>query len=77
MNREIMEYAIIGLTTKLNEIENSIFKGEKIIKNRTSGLFNDKSPKTTNEIRNIIKTKRIEFEELINKRTELEWELND
>lgn len=77
MTKEILEYAIIGLTTKITEIENSIFKGEKIIRNRTSGLFNDKSPKTTDEIRNIIKIKRIEFEELINKRNELEWELND
>lgn len=72
---EIIEYAIIGLTTKMNEVEKSVMKGERIIRDRINGLFSDKSLKTTEEIRNVIKIKRTELDELTSKRTELEWKL--
>lgn len=64
---EIIEYAIIGLTTKIVETERSMMRGQQIIKDRNNGIQKDMSHLKNDEIKKIVETKQKELDKLVEK----------
>ena len=62
----ILEYAIKGVDAEIAEIEKSISKGKKIIKEDESKLY---------DVQPIINIKKAEIEKLVKLKDEIKWQL--
>ena len=75
-NKQILEYAIKGITAEIEELEKSVRKGYDLVKQIESGE-KVKSPKTKYEILEICHDKKAEIEKLDKERFELHWQLSE
>ena len=71
--KELLSWAIKGLSAEIDELERSIRKGEKYLDEYRNGK-QPKSKKTPEEIKNIIQEKKKQIESLDKKRFNLSWE---
>lgn len=71
--KELLKWAIKGLSAEIDELEKTIRKGEKYLDEYRKGK-QPKSKKTPDEIKNIIKEKKKQIESLDKKRFDLSWE---
>lgn len=62
----ILEYAIKGIDAQIDELEKSISKGRKLIKEDESKLY---------DLQPIINIKKDEIEKLLKHQGELKWQL--
>ena len=72
---ELFEYAIKGISADIDKLEKSVREGERFL----IEIANGKQPKTklsAEEIKQIIRQKRNEIEELSKKHFDLRWELS-
>lgn len=65
-DKNILEYAIKGVDAEIAEIEKSISKGKKIIKEDESKLY---------DVQPIINLKKAEIEKLVKFKDDLKWQL--
>lgn len=73
--QEILEFAIKGIAAEIDELEKSIYQGRRFL----NEIENGKQPKTklsAEEIKNIIRQKQSEIDELSKKQFDLRWQLN-
>jgi hypothetical protein len=73
--KELLTWAIKGLSAEIEELEKTIRKGEKHLDEYRNGK-QPKSKKTPEEIEKIIFEKKKQFEILVKKRFDLSWELD-
>jgi hypothetical protein len=71
--KELLSWAIRGLSEEIYELESSIQKGKKYLEVYQNG-GQPKTKKTPEEIEKIILEKKKEFELLVKKRFDLSWE---
>lgn len=64
--KTILEYAIKGIDAQIDELEKSISKGRKLIKEDESKLY---------DLQPIINIKKDEIEKLLKHQGELKWQL--
>lgn len=74
--KEIYEWAIRGLRAEVEKLGNDIFNGKRLISEYEKG-GKPKTPKTKEEIREIINRKEAEIEELDRKRISLQFDVED
>ena len=73
--QEILEFAIKGIAAEIDELEKSIYQGRRLL----NEIENGKQPKTklsAEQIKNIIRQKQSEIDELSKKQFDLRWKLN-
>lgn len=73
-NKELTKWAIKGLTAEIDEIEKSVNRGKQFLLQYERGQ-QPKTPKTPDEIKQIIRDKKAEIEKLDKMRFDLDWEL--
>ena len=71
--REMMEWAISGLESKLEKLDERIRKGRKMLTNMENKPFDPKYPKE--HVENLLRQDLSEYDVLDKKRHDLEWEL--
>lgn len=71
--KELLSWAIKGLSAEIDELEKTIRKGEKYLDEYRKGK-QPKSKKPPEEIKNIIQEKKKQIESLDKKRFNLSWE---
>lgn len=71
--KELLKWAIKGITTEIDELEKTIRKGEKYLEEYRQGK-QMKTKKTPEEIKKIISEKKKQIEALDKKRFDLSWE---
>lgn len=72
--KQTLEFAVKGIYAEIDEIEKQIIQGKKFLQQYENGE-KPKTPKTADEITEIIKKKKEEIEELNKKRFYLEWKM--
>lgn len=72
--KQILEYALKGVNAEIAEIEKKVNQGKKFLQQYENGE-KPKTPKTAYEIKEIVKQKKAEIEELNKKRFELTWKM--
>lgn len=72
--KQILEYAIIGVTKEIDELEKTVNQGKQYLLQHEKGQ-NPKTPKTPQEINAIIDEKKTEIEKLAKLKDELKWAL--
>ena len=73
--KELLEWAIKGLSVEIEELDRSVQKGKKYLEEYQQGI-QPKTEKTPEEIEKIISEKKKQFELLVKKRFDLSWELD-
>lgn len=71
--KELLDWAIKGITAEISGIEKSIRKGKQYLELYRNGGF-PKTGKTPDEVRKIISEKQKQIEILDKKRFDLSWE---
>lgn len=71
--KELLKWAMKGITAEINEIEKTIRKGKQYLELYRNGGF-PKTGKTPDEVRKIISEKQKQIEILDKKRFDLSWE---
>lgn len=71
--KELLMWAIKGITMEIDELEKTIRKGEKYLEEYQQGK-QMKTKKLPDEIKNIIQEKKKQIESLDKKRFDLSWE---
>lgn len=74
-NKELTKWAIKGLTAEIDEIEKSVNRGKQLLLQYERGQ-QPKTPKTPDEIKQIIRDKKAEIEKLDKMRFDLDWKLS-
>ena len=73
--KELLMWAIKGLSAEIDELDRSVQKGKKYLEEYRQGT-QPKTEKTPEEIEKIIEEKKKQFELLVKKRFDLSWELD-
>lgn len=73
--QQLIDYAIKGIKVEINELDECIIKGQRILRDRDNGIYTDKSPLHDYEIRDIVSKKQVELKELLEKQSDLEWRI--
>lgn len=73
--KELLTWAIKGLSAEIEELDKSVQKGKKYLEEYRNG-GQPKTEKTPEEIEKIIFEKKKQFEILVKKRFDLSWELD-
>lgn len=73
--KEILQYAIKGITAEIEELEKSVRKGYELVKQIEQGQ-KVKTPKTKQEILEICHAKKAEIEKLDKERFDLRWKVD-
>lgn len=73
--KELLTWAIKGLSAEIDELDKSVQKGKKYLEEYRKG-GQPKTEKTPEEIEKIISEKKTQFEILVKKRFDLSWELD-
>ena len=71
--REMMEWAVSGLETKLEVLDRRIRQGRRMLTNMENRPFDPKQPK--DHVSNLLRQDLAEYDVLDKKRHDLEWEL--
>lgn len=74
--KEILKYAIIGLESEIDKLENSLNVGRMFLKEYENG-GNPKTPKKPYELEKIISDKKVQIKELNEKLFELKWRIEE
>lgn len=72
---ELMKWAVKGLSAEINELEKDVNRGKRYLSIYEMG-GQPKTPKTPDEIREIIREKKAEIERLDKMKFNLKWELD-
>lgn len=72
--KEIIEFAIKGITAEIRELESTVEKGRKYLEDLAKGK-KIKSPKNASEIKEIIHNAQAKIEELDKKKFDLQWQI--
>lgn len=73
---EVYKWAVKGLRAEIDELEKQVNKGKQYLAEYEKG-GKPKTPKTPQEIREIIQEKKAKIEELDKKRFDLEWKISE
>lgn len=73
--KEVLEFAIKGIVSEMQEKEKTIRQGEELIKKKQSGL-DAKTELTVDEIQKVVNAKRQELETLDKKLFSYKWKLS-
>lgn len=76
LDKKIIEYAIKGVISEIDELEKTINQGKQFLKQIENGE-KPKTPKSEYEINVIIRKKKEEIEKLSKFKDELKWELTE
>lgn len=71
--KELLKWAMKGITAEINEIEKTIRKGKQYLELYRNGGY-PRTGKTPDEVRKIISEKQKQIEILDKKRFDLSWE---
>ena len=74
--KQIIEYAIKGIATQIDELEKAINQGKRFLLEYENGE-KPKTPKTPHEIKQIIQEKKDEIEKLSKEKNELYFMLDE
>jgi len=74
--KQILEYAIVGVTKEIDDLEKTVNKGKQFLLQYEKNE-NPKTPKTPQEIKTIIQEKKAEIEKLANLKNEMKWALTE
>lgn len=74
--KEIYEWAVKGIRAEVDKLGNDIITGKRLISEYEKG-GKPKTPKTKEEIREIINRKEVEIDELNRKRIALQFDIED
>lgn len=72
---ELMKWAVKGLSAEIDELEKTVSQGKRYLLDYEKG-GQPKTPKTPDEIRQIIQEKQAEIEKLDKMKFDLKWELD-
>lgn len=72
---ELMKWAVKGLSAEIDELEKAVNQGKRYLLEYEKG-GKPKTPKTPDEIREIIAEKKAEIEKLDKMKFDLKWELD-
>lgn len=72
---ELMKWAVKGLSAEIDELEKTVNQGKRYLSEYEQG-GKPKTPKTPDEIREIIRDKQAEIERLDKMKFDLKWELD-
>ena len=73
---EIYKWAVKGLRAEIDKLEKDVNTGKQFLAEYEKG-GKPKTPKSPQEIQEIIQKKKAEIEELDKKRFNLEWEISE
>lgn len=73
---EIYKWAVKGIRAEIDKLEKSVTKGKQYLLEYEKG-GQPKTPKTPDEIRQIIQEKKEEIEQLDKQRFNLEWKITE
>lgn len=73
--KQILEYAVKGLSAEIEELEKQVKKGYDLVKKIDNGEKVN-SPKTKFEILEICRVKKAEIERLDREKFDLSWQVN-
>lgn len=74
--KQILEYAVKGLRSEIDKLEKDINIGKKYLSEYEKG-GKPKTPKTPDEIKAIIQSKKAEIKKLDKERFDLEWKMTE
>lgn len=74
--QELLQWAVKGIRAEIDELEKGVNRGKRLLLDFEKGIT-PKTPKTPQEIKDIIADKKAEIESLDKKRFELEWALTE
>lgn len=69
----LMDYAIKGVNAEIDELEKTIRKGQRLLRDMESGI-EYKTTKQPDEIRKIIFEKKAEVEHLVQLKDDIKWQ---
>lgn len=72
---ELMKWAVKGLSAEIDELEKTVSQGKRYLLEYEKG-GQPKTPKSAEEIRQIIQEKQAEIEKLDKMKFDLNWELD-
>lgn len=72
--KQILQYAIKGLTADIDELEKTVNKGKQYLLQYEKGE-QPKTPKSPDEIKAIIAEKQVEIEKLSEIKFDLKWKI--
>ena len=72
---ELMKWAVKGLAAEIDELEKAVNQGKRYLLEYERGE-KPKTPKTPDEIRQIIREKQAEIEKLDKMKFDLKWEID-
>lgn len=72
---ELMKWAVKGLSAEIDELEKTVNQGKRLLLEYERGQT-PTTPKTPDEIRQIIREKQAEIEKLDKMKFNLKWELD-
>lgn len=73
-DEQIIEYAIIGVTKEIDDLEKTVNQGKRFLLEYEKGQ-QPKTPKSPQEIKAIIQDKKTEIERLCKIKSDLQWRL--
>ena len=73
---DIYKWAVKGLTAEIDKLEKDIQRGKQLLRKYENGN-STKTPKTPQEIRQIIQDKKDEIKKLDKQRFDLNWEISE
>lgn len=73
-DKQIIEYAIIGVAKQIDDLEKTVNQGKRFLLEYEKGQ-QPKTPKTPQEIKAIIQEKNTEIEKLCKIKSDLQWRL--
>ena len=73
--KDLIKWAVKGLMAEIDSIEKDVNRGKRFLLEYEKGQ-QPKTPKTPDEIREIIKEKNAEIERLYTMKSNLQWELD-
>lgn len=74
--KQILEYAIIGVSKEIDDLEKAVNRGKQFLLQYERGQ-KPKTPKSPQEIKEIIQKKRVEIEKLADIKNEMKWALTE
>lgn len=74
--KQILEYAVKGITAEISELEKAVRHGYDLVKKIENGE-KVKTPKTEYEILDICRDKKANIEKLEQMKNELKWQLSE
>ena len=74
--KQILEYAIIGVTKEIDDLEKAVSQGKQFLLQYEKGQT-PKTPKTPQEIKSIIQEKKAEIEKLAELKNQMKWALSE